>query len=83
MTRGEKTNKNRHATSQALAALLTSLSLIVSLGAMADDAVPELPPVPDAVDAQPPADNFLWKNYWDPANSPSKPEVPPLTKRRH
>jgi 2-hydroxychromene-2-carboxylate isomerase len=31
------------------------------------------------VDAQPPPDNFLWKNYWDPGNSPNKPELPPLT----
>ena len=65
--------------SQASAALLACASLIVSLGAMAADVVPELPPIPDAVDAQPPSDNFLWKNYWDPSHSPRKPQIPPLT----
>lgn len=43
-----------------------------------DDAVPELPPVPDAVNPPPP-DNFNWSHFQDDVHPQSAPYPTPLT----
>ena len=44
-----------------------------------DDSVPELPPVPDAVNPPPPPDNWNWSRFND-DNHPQKADyAPPLT----
>jgi hypothetical protein len=44
-----------------------------------DDAVPELPPVPDAVNPPPPPDNWNWSRFNDDIHPQRKPYDPPLT----
>ena len=54
-------------------ALVTAILIITApLKAIAQFAVPEMPPIPktEAVDAQPPKDNYLWLYYDDAKNTP-------------
>ena len=44
-----------------------------------DDAVPELPPVPDAVNPPPPPDNFNWAHFQDDVHPQPAPSPTPLT----
>jgi 2-hydroxychromene-2-carboxylate isomerase len=44
-----------------------------------DPAVPELPPIPDAVNPPPPKDNYLWKYYNDHTRKPRAMPPRPLT----
>ena len=44
-----------------------------------DDAVPELPPVPDAVNPPPPPDNFNWTCFQDDVHPQARPFPTPLT----
>ena len=44
-----------------------------------DDAVPELPPVPDAVNPPPPDDNFNWLHFQDDVHPQKAPFPIPLT----
>ena len=44
-----------------------------------DDAVPELPPVPDVVNPPPPPDNWNWSRFNDDIHPQEKPYDPPLS----
>lgn len=44
-----------------------------------DDAVAELPPVPDAVNPPPPPDNWNWSRFNDDVHPQHAPYAPPLT----
>jgi len=43
----------------------------------ADDAVPELPPVPDAANPPPPKDNFNWTRFLDDVHPQLAPSPAP------